>query len=68
MTERLSSSVASEKGAGLTWLAFELSLAIAKAGAAHHLTVFGLSVPLLSDAVVVATVMAPFRLKEHGRN
>lgn len=44
---------------GLTWFTLELSLAVPQASAAHQVTVVGLPVPLLSDAIVVATVMAP---------
>ena len=57
-----------EEVQGLTWLAFELPLAVADAGAAHHLAVFRLAVPLLADAVVVAAVMAPFWGEQKLRN
>lgn len=43
-----------------TWFAFELSFAIAKAGAAHHMTVLSTAIPLFSNAVIIAIVMAPF--------
>ena len=44
----------------LTWFTLDLSLAVAQAGAAHHVTVLSMAVPLLPDAVVVSIVMAPF--------
>lgn len=44
---------------GLTRFTLELSLAVPKAGTAHHVTVVCLAVPLLPDAIVVAVVMAP---------
>lgn len=38
---------------------FEFSLAIAQTGAAHHVTILSLAVPLLADAVVVIVVVTP---------
>ena len=43
----------------LTRFTFELPLAVAQAGAAHHVTVLRVAVPLLPDVVVVSVVMAP---------
>lgn len=44
----------------LMWFTLEFSLAIAQTGAAHHVTVLSLSVPPLTNTVVVAIVVAPF--------
>lgn len=43
----------------LTRFTFEFSLAVAQAGAAHHLTVLSMAIPLLADAVVITIVMTP---------
>lgn len=43
----------------LTWFTLELSFAVTQASATHQVTIFCLAVPLLSNAVVVAAVMAP---------
>lgn len=42
-----------------TGFTLELSLSVAKAGAAHHVTVVSMTIPLLADAVVVAVVVTP---------
>lgn len=44
----------------LTWFTLELSFAISHASATHQVAIICLAVPLLSNAVVVAVVMAPF--------
>ena len=43
----------------LTGFTFEFSLAVAQAGAAHHVAVLSVAIPLLADAVVVAVVVTP---------
>lgn len=43
----------------LTRFTLELSLAIAQAGTAHHLAVFSVAVPLLTNAVVIAAIVTP---------
>lgn len=43
------------------WFTLELSFAISQASAAHQVTILRLAVPLLSNAIVVAAVMAPLR-------
>lgn len=47
----------------LTWFTLELSFAIARASAAHQVTVFSPSLPLFTNAVVVSIVMTPFCVK-----
>lgn len=42
-----------------TGFTLELSLSVAQAGAAHHVTVLSMAIPLLADAVVVAVVVTP---------
>lgn len=44
---------------GLTWFTLELSFSISQASAAHQVTIFCTAVPLFSNAIVVAIVMAP---------
>lgn len=44
---------------GLTRFTLELSFAISQASTAHQVIILCAAVPLLSNAVVVATVMAP---------
>lgn len=46
-------------GFSLTGFTLELSLPVAQAGAAHHVTVLSVAIPLLADAVVVAVVVTP---------
>jgi len=48
---------------GLTWFTLELSFTIAKARAAHQVTVFCPSLPLFTNAVVVSTIVTPFCVK-----
>lgn len=43
----------------LTWFTFELALSVTQAGAAHHVTILSLAVPLLTNAVAITTVNAP---------
>lgn len=43
----------------LTGFTFEFSLAVSQASAAHHVAVLCTAVPLFTDAIVVAIVMAP---------
>lgn len=47
------------RGSSLTGFTLELSLAVAQAGAAHHVTVLSVAIPLLANAVVVAVVVTP---------
>lgn len=42
-----------------TGFTLELSLSVAQAGAAHHVTVLSMAIPLLANAVVVAVVVTP---------
>ena len=60
----------------LTGFTLEFSLAVPHAGAAHHVTIFHLPIPLFPDAVVVAVVVTPLwmrgkkqgeGMKEEGR-
>ena len=51
----------------LTGFTLELSLAISHAGAAHHVTVFHLAIPLFSDAIVVAVVVTPLWMRRRSR-
>lgn len=53
----------------LTGFTFKFSLAVAQAGAAHHLTVLSVAIPLLADAVVIVAVMTPLwrRAEKVGR-
>ena len=37
----------------LTGFTFEFALAVAHAGAAHHVTVLSVAIPLLTDSVVI---------------
>lgn len=43
----------------LTGFTLELSFPVAQTGAAHHVTVLSTTVPLLTNSVVVAIIMAP---------
>lgn len=58
----------------LTGFTFEFSLAVSQASAAHHVAIFCTAVPLFTNAIVVAIVMAPLwrrrsrdRRKEKGK-
>lgn len=55
----LPSNLLTVPGVSLTGFALELSLPVAQAGAAHHVTVVSVAIPLLADAVVVAVVVTP---------
>lgn len=46
---------------GFMGVTLEFSLSVPKTRAAHPLAIFALSIPLLSNLVVHAIVMAPFR-------
>lgn len=43
----------------LTGFTLELSLSVAQTGAAHHVTIVSMAVPLLTDTVVITTVVTP---------
>lgn len=43
----------------LTGFTLELSLAVAQTGAAHHVTILSMAVPLLTDTVVITAVVTP---------
>lgn len=47
-------------GNGRTRITLEFSFSISKTCAAHHLAIFPLTIPLLSNLVVHTIIMAPF--------
>lgn len=51
----------------LTRFTFEFSLSIAQTGAAHHVTVLSLTIPLFSNTVVITVIITPLcRKAEKG--